>query len=123
MGSAYSSERPRTIGIVAGGLGGAVVAVWNFMTPLTGVTGTFGAGLVIASSILIVIAGLWIQITRPGGLRLVLRILVALGALGTAAAGYFLHEWWLIVAMVVVALGLIYDLRAGRSLRKSEVMA
>lgn len=109
-----AATRPRTILIVLGGLAGAGVAIWNFLTPLTGVTGTFGAGLVIASSVLIALAGLAIQMTRPGGLRITLRVLVGLGLLGTVAAGYFLHEWWLIAAMGVVLIGLIYDVASSR---------
>jgi len=54
--------------MVLGGLAGAAVAVWNFVTPLTGVTGTFGAGLVIASRVLIVLAGILIPLGRAGGL-------------------------------------------------------
>ncbi|KFE36453.1 hypothetical protein [Thioclava atlantica] len=109
-----AATRPRTILIVLGGLAGAGVAIWNFLTPLTGVTGTFGAGLVIASSVLIALAGLAIQMTRPGRLRITLRVLVGLGLLGTVAAGYFLHEWWLIAAMGVVLIGLIYDVASSR---------
>jgi drug/metabolite transporter (DMT)-like permease len=115
--------RPRTILMVLGGLAGAAVAVWNFVTPLTGVTGTFGAGLVIASSVLIVLAAILIQLSEPGGWRTTLRVLVALGVIGTAAAGYFLHEWWLIAAMAVTAIGLIYDIASSRASNQTGAYA
>jgi len=114
---------PRTILIVLGGLAATAVAIWNFVTPLTGVTGTFGAGLVIASSILIVLAAILIQLSKPGGWRTTLRILVALGVIGTAAAGYFLHEWWLIAAMLISAIGLIYDIASSRASNQTGAYA
>ena len=111
----------RPLLVVAGGLGGAAVALWNLLAPLTGVTGTPGALLVVATSLLVAGAGLVIGLMRPGGWRGALRILTALGILGTAAAAWFLHEWWLIAAMGVALLGLIVDLVAPRTV--SEMSA
>ncbi|OCX58151.1 hypothetical protein BFP70_19010 [Thioclava sp. SK-1] len=115
MRSDSTAGTSRTIVIFAGALGGFAVALYNYLTPLTGVTGTFGAGLVIASTLLLAIAAVLIQISRPGAWRVVLRILVALGGVLTALAGYFLHEWWLIVAMAIVLLGLLFDIYQGRN--------
>ena len=123
MAHSRSASRPRSILIVLGALIGAAIAIWNYVTPLTGVTGTFGAGLVIASSILIALAGIVIQMTEPGAIRTILRVLVALGRLGTAAAAYFLHEWWLIAAMGVVLIGLIYDIASSRGARSKGAYA
>ncbi|GGB18684.1 hypothetical protein [Allosediminivita pacifica] len=118
MASSPSSVRPRTILILAGALAGAAVAVYNYLTPLTGVTGSLGALIVIASSILLIIAGVLIQLSQPGGWRSLLRTLVVLGAIGTGLAAYFLHEWWLIVAMVIVLVGVVLDVSTTRSAGK-----
>ena len=67
MASSPSSVRPRTILILAGALAGAAVAVYNYLTPLTGVTGSLGALIVIASSILLIIAGVLPRDLQGGG--------------------------------------------------------
>ncbi len=118
MATSPSSVRPRTILILAGALGGAAVAIYNYLTPLTGVTGSIGALIVVASSVLLIIAGLLIQLSQPGGWRTLLRVLVVLGAIGTGLAAYFLHEWWLIAAMVIVLVGVILDVSTTRSTGK-----
>ncbi|KEP71325.1 hypothetical protein DL1_06950 [Thioclava dalianensis] len=112
------TDRPRTILIVIGGVAGAAVAIYNYVTPLTGVNGTSGAALVIATSILIVLAAIVVQLLAGGFLRALLRTLIVLGILGTAAAGYFLHEWWLMGAMAVALIGVIFDAAATRGSAK-----
>ncbi|QPM92282.1 hypothetical protein [Pseudooceanicola algae] len=112
------SSRPgtaRTIVIVAGALGGLAVSIYNYATPLTGVEGTFGAGLVILACVLLILGAFVIQFSPPGILRGIFRFLVGLGAVLTALAAYFLHEWWLIVAMAITLAGLAFDIAQSRT--------
>ncbi len=110
MSPPTTSRTPTTILIFAGAVGGVGVALYNLLTPLTGVTGTAGAKLVTVACVLIAVAAVLIQLFRPGPWRGIFRFLAALGAVLTAIAGYFLHEWWLIAAMVIVLVGGIYDI-------------
>ncbi|TQS72878.1 hypothetical protein ERN12_03585 [Rhodobacteraceae bacterium] len=96
--------------LFAGAAGGCAVAIYNFLTPLTGVNGTFGAGLVIFSTALMALATLALPVIHSRGLRNLFRILLLLDVLCTAAAGYFLHEWWLIVAMAIALVGVLMDM-------------
>jgi hypothetical protein len=89
---------------------GAVVSIYNYITPLTGIDGTGGALLVIISSLLLLGAGIilsagWVS----GALRIILVVLSALGIIGTAFAAYLLESQELLFLMIVCALGwLIY---------------
>ena len=106
--------KPRTIVTLAGALGGFAVALYNYLTPLTGVSGTYGAALVVLACLLIAIACVLVQLSHSTGWRGFLRFMIGVGAVLTGLAAYFLHEWWLIVAMVIVLVGLIYDISATR---------
>ena len=89
---------------------GAIVSIYNYITPLTGIDGTGGALLVIISSLLLLGAGIilsagWVS----GALRIILVVLSALGIIGTAFAAYLLESQDLLFLMIVCALGwLIY---------------
>ena len=107
--------KPRTIVTLAGALGGFAVALYNYLTPLTGVTGTFGAALVVLACLLIAIACVFVQLSHAPGWRGFLRFMIALGAVLTGLAAYFLHECWLIAAMAIALVGLIYDISATRN--------
>ncbi|WP_172332182.1 hypothetical protein [Mangrovicoccus sp. HB161399] len=95
--------------IFAGGLAGAAVAAYAYFAPLTGVTGTPGALLVVITSILVLAAALVVALIAPRGWRNLVRALLVLGILGTAAAAAFLHEWVLIAAMGVALIGWLID--------------
>ncbi|TYC55771.1 hypothetical protein FMN50_12140 [Rhodobacterales bacterium] len=101
---------PGLILMLAGSLAGLVITLYNYFAPLTGVTGTFGAGLVIVACVLLTGAGALMFVSRHGVLLGILRSLSVLGAVLTALAGYFLHEWWLIAAMAIVLVGLVADM-------------
>jgi hypothetical protein len=92
-------------GIVAVG-----ASVRALVDPLSGVTGTFGAWLVTASSLLILGATLLIGYVRlPGALRGLLAVLIVLGVVGTFAAAWLMMQWTLLAAMAVLALlGLLW---------------
>ncbi|MGY9047869.1 hypothetical protein P775_19035 [Puniceibacterium antarcticum] len=105
-----STGTPRTIVTFAGALGGFAVALYNYLTPLTGVNGTAGALLVVVACLLIAIAAILIQLSRNTTWRGVLRFMVGLGGVLTAVAAYFLHEWVLMAAMGLVIIGLAFDI-------------
>ncbi|MBE3639803.1 hypothetical protein ICN82_16495 [Mangrovicoccus sp. HB182678] len=96
--------------ICAGGLAGAIIAAYAYIAPLTGVTGTPGALLVIVTSVLVLLGGLIVALIASRGIRNLFRVLLCLGILGTAAAAAFLHEWVLIAAMAVALVGLVMDI-------------
>ncbi|SLN50415.1 hypothetical protein AQS8620_02171 [Aquimixticola soesokkakensis] len=95
--------------VLAGGLGGLAVSIYNYVTPLTGITGTPGAMLVIVSCALLVLDAILLMALSGHGARAFWRVLGFLGVFGTIAAAVFLHAWWLIAAMVVVFIGLVAD--------------
>lgn len=109
MSTSTKSYRFGAVLTVAGGLAGAAIALYAYLTPLTGITGTGGALLVIVSSLLVAAAGVIIALVASRFGRNALRVLTGLGILGTAAAAGFLHQPFLIAAMVLAAIGLILD--------------
>ncbi len=96
--------------IAAAALVGAVIAAWNFFAPMTGITGTAGAMLVLVSSLLLVLDGAILNFFRHGAVYWTFIVLGILGVIGTLAAALFLHAGWLMTAMVVVAIGIIVEI-------------
>lgn len=94
------------------GMVGVLLSVYSYVTPLTGITGTPGALLVIASSIAIMADALILWRMGDGAAFWIFWILGVLGAIGTAAAAAFLHSWWLLGINFVVLAGLISMLAA-----------
>ena len=91
--------------ILLAGLAGAAIALYLFLTPLSGVTGTIGALIVLAACLAVALGGLLMMTT--GGA--VWRWLTVLGILGTALAAFFLHGWWIMLAMLVALVGVVLD--------------
>lgn len=120
MSITQNSYRFGAVLTVAGGLAGAAIALYAYLTPLTGINGSAGALLVIVSSLLVAGAGLIIALIASRFGRNVLRVLTGLGILGTALAAGFLHQPMLIIAMVVAAIGLILDCM--RPARRASLM-
>ena len=96
--------------IAAAALVGAIIAAWSFFAPMTGITGTPGALLVLVSSLLLVLDGGILNFARHGAVYWTFIVLGILGVLGTLAAAWFLHAFWLMTAMVVVAIGIIVEI-------------
>lgn len=93
-------------------LGGLATALYLHYTPLTGVTGSIGSRIVVGSCACMTFAGL-VLVYRPWGLfPEILRYLCLAGALGTLAAGYFLHAWWLMGLMGLAVFFLLFDFLA-----------
>ncbi|MDA9426035.1 hypothetical protein XH87_25845 [Bradyrhizobium sp. CCBAU 53415] len=91
---------------------GALLALYYYLVPLTGITGTPGALLVIGSSLALVVDALVLWFSGRGMLFGVFWTLGLIGALCTVTAACFLHAWWLSAAMVVVLVGLVVALAA-----------
>lgn len=112
MTAAAQRVGPATLTIAS--LAGLGVSLFHYLAPMTGVTGTAGALLVVGSSLLLALAGIVLFVRRSGGFALLLRILASLGALGTMAAAYFLHEFWLVAAMAVALVGVAVDVASAQ---------
>ncbi|HWL80916.1 MAG TPA: hypothetical protein VNR89_08185 [Roseomonas sp.] len=86
---------------------GLGLSLHGYLTPLTGITGSFGALLVCIASAALILDGLLLWLLRRRGARVFWLLLGFLGAICTFAAAYFLHAWFLMVAMAVVFFGLL----------------
>ncbi|MCA1336982.1 hypothetical protein [Pseudooceanicola marinus] len=95
--------------MLAGGLAGGIISAYAYFTPLTGVSGTPGALLVILSSVLIFLASLIVALVGSRAWRNVLRVLLVLGIVLTGIAGLFLLQPMLTAAMAVALVGWIID--------------
>lgn len=86
---------------------GFAVALYAWLTPLTGVTGTIGAlGVAIASAVLALLTFLLRGASRRGArTTLIVIVFLMLFAIGFAAA--LLHQYIITAAMVVGLIGLI----------------
>lgn len=96
--------------ILLAGAAGVAISLYGYWVPLTGITGSAGALLVVASSLALVIDALILWRSHGGAMFWLFWVLGLLGALGTLAAAGFLHAWVLLGANVVVLLGLLVTL-------------
>ncbi|WP_293868242.1 hypothetical protein [uncultured Alsobacter sp.] len=92
--------------IMIAGAAGVLLSAYAYLTPLTGITGAPGALLVIGSSVALVVDGLILRTATRGAVFWLFWLLGVLGAIGTLSAGYFLHAWWLMAAILIVLVGL-----------------
>jgi len=96
--------------LFAAALASLLVTLYAYFTPLTGVTGTAGALLVVVANVILLLAALVLPGLQGRGMRNLVRVLVLLGLIGTAFAGLLLHLWTVPVAMAVGLIGLIIDM-------------
>lgn len=97
-----------TAGLIAlGAAAGLALSVFAYISRSSGINGTAGAMLVIASSAAILLAALALTSWPAmwGWLRGLLLFLLLLGILGTGLAAYLLANIWLQVAMAVCLVG------------------
>lgn len=81
--------------------------LYAYFAPLTGVTGVWGP-LAAAFGALCLLLGAALMVrARARGLRLVLMLLLAVGLLLTALATALLHQWVMLAALAVCAIGWI----------------
>nr|WP_319483876.1 hypothetical protein [uncultured Cohaesibacter sp.] len=99
--------------LILGAAIGLVITIYYFITPLTGVNGSIGAGLVVFSTAIMLVAALIHPILPSGMVRATLKFLILVDAVCTIAAGYFLHEWLLIGAMIVALAGAVMGTASG----------
>lgn len=104
--------------LILASLLGVGISLYYYLVPMTGVTGTEGALLVVISSLVLTLGGIILLKVRMGWLAITVRVLALLGALGTIAAAWFLHEFWLVAVMVVALVGVIIDFVPLRGDRK-----
>lgn len=91
---------------------GLGIALYLYLTPLTGINGTTGAQLVVAATALMSAAGL-VLVFRPWGIfSEILRYLCLLGAVCTLAASWFLHAYWLMGLMALATILILFDFLA-----------
>ena len=88
---------------------GVAITLYHYLVPMTGVTGTAGALLVVISTVLLVGGGVILLKIRSGAVAITVRILVVVGGLGTMVAGWFLHEFWLMAVMIIALVGVLID--------------
>lgn len=110
--------------VLAGGAGAAAVAMGAWFDRMSGIAGTPGAAIVIASGTALMLAALAMMVRAPRheGIDRALNFLTALGILGTALAGWFLMQPRVQVAMALAATGWLVqvmrpDIDRGRGAR------
>ncbi|SER47244.1 hypothetical protein SAMN04490244_101170 [Tranquillimonas rosea] len=110
MTSSPTSYRLGAILVFAGSVAAFVLALYAYLTPLTGVNGTLGAlGLVIGTLVL-ALAALVLPALRGRAGRNVLRLVILAGLLAALVAGLLLHRWFVGVAMVLGLIGIFLDM-------------
>ncbi|WP_229819645.1 hypothetical protein [Kushneria pakistanensis] len=108
--SSMRSSSPGAMVILVASAVGIAIALYAFLTPLTGVNGTLGAKIVIATcAILAILAGA-LSLCQTRGLHNLLRVVIVAVIIGTAFAALLLHLWWLALAMAVALVGLMIDI-------------
>ena len=100
--------RRRYAGVALPALVGAVLAGLAYFTPNTGVDGTIGALLALIGALAVTLGALLAMVPAVrGGWLTGLDILLGIGALLTATAGYFLMEYGCAIAMALAFVGLV----------------
>ncbi|PYE82275.1 hypothetical protein [Pseudoroseicyclus aestuarii] len=79
--------------------------LYAYFAPLTGVTGTWGPLAASFGALCLLIAGALLLRRGHRGLRVLLLVLMALGLVLTAFATFLLHQWVMLVALGLCALG------------------
>lgn len=104
-----SFMRPGGVGLwLMAGLLGAAAALYDYLTPATGIDHTAGVVLVLTSCILMALAAVAVLAIGPGILTKILTFLIFLDILGTGTAAWFLESRLMMTAMTIAALGLLF---------------
>jgi hypothetical protein len=102
------SSRPGGAGLIlAAGLLGAAAALYDYVTPATGIDHTSGVMLVLASCLLMALAAIGVSAIRPGVLTGILVFLIFLDILGTGTAAWFLESEVMMAAMAIAVVGVV----------------
>ena len=97
--------------LLAGALG-AAAGMYDFYNVASGIDGTGGVELVIASSILMVFGALMVMLLGRGLIAGIFLLLLLLDVIGTGVAAYFLESGLIMAAMALAALGWILHMNA-----------
>lgn len=96
--------------MAAGGLVALGFAVYVYITPLSGSTGSVGPLLTAAGGAAIALGALLLSNLGWGVWRVILALVVVVTLSATAAAGYFLLQPVIVAAVAVAALGFLASL-------------
>ncbi|WP_457809185.1 hypothetical protein [Kushneria sp. EE4] len=108
--SSMRSSSPGAMVVLIASAVGIAIALYAYLTPLTGVTGTLGALIVIATCAILVALALGLALCRGRALHNLFRVVIVAFIVGTAFAALLLHLWWLAVAMAVALVGWMIDI-------------
>jgi quinoprotein glucose dehydrogenase len=87
---------------------GLIVSIFNYFWTGNGIHGTEGALLVVVSTLLQLIAAVWLlRGTLHGGLKWLFEALILLDLAGTALAAYLLEAW---ILLAIAAIGFLMQL-------------
>ncbi len=86
---------------------GFAVALYAWLTPLTGVTGTIGALGVAIACVMLAVLTLMLRAASRRGSRIFLIIITLVVLVGIGFAAALLHQYIITAAMVVGLIGLI----------------
>lgn len=101
------SSRTGSILLLLAAAVGFAVALYAWLTPLTGVTGTIGALSVAVASAVLAVLTLLLRVVSGRGARIFLIIVTLLVLFGIGFAAALLHQYIITAAMVVGLIGLI----------------
>ncbi|MEX9252668.1 hypothetical protein [Pseudenterobacter timonensis] len=102
-----SSSRLGVLLLLLSAVVGFAVALYAWLTPLTGVTGTIGAlGVAIDCVLLALLTFILLRASRRGW-RILLIVITLVMLIGIGFAGALLHQYIITAAMVVGLIGLI----------------
>ena len=98
--------------LLAGALG-ASAAAYDFYSVASGIDGTGGVELVIASGLLMVFGAFMLLILGRGIFAGIFLLLLLLDVIGTAVAGYFLESPLIMGTMALAMLGWLLRVSSG----------
>lgn len=81
--------------------------LYAYFAPLTGVTGVWGPLAAAFGALCLLIGAALMVRARARGARVVLLLLLAIGLLLTALATFLMHQWVMLAALAVCAIGWI----------------
>lgn len=86
---------------------GFALALYAWLAPLTGVTGTIGALGVAIANVVLALFAFMLRASSHRGPRIFWAIIILLVLFGIGFAALLLHQWIITAAMVVGLIGLI----------------
>lgn len=104
------SNRIGPILLTGAALVALVCGLYAYFAPMTGVTGVWGPLAASFGALCLAIGGVLAIAAQPGAARIALLVLLAVGLCLTAFATALLHQWGMLAALAVCALGLLLTL-------------